>query len=227
MTRHRALWLLFVAPLCLSWVDPGTTQLKRKLLKAVADGSQDDIFRYCEALEAKQLRAPLGGRWALIYSTQTAPESSDESIINALTAVLYRGFFRFAPFLAGAQERPKLDLGPFSFSIGNEQLLDLKQKRVDNRVTLQIAGGRLDLRVKGELRGEDAHDLEVIFDRFAFQFPQLPAVELPLPRPTGRLRTSFCDDTLRLSRGGRGGLFVLKRLPSESEPHPSSASSGE
>ena len=231
MTRHRALWQLLVAlPLCLNWLDPGTTELKRKLLKAVADGSRDDIFRHCEALETLQLRAPLGGRWALIYSTQTAPESTDESIINAATGMLYQGFFRFAPFLAGAQDRPKLELGALSLSIGNEQLLDLKAKRVDNRVTLRLGSQRVDVRVKGELRGEDVNDLEVIFDRFTLEIPQLPVVELPLPRPKGRLRTSFCDDTMRLSRGGRGGLFVLKRLQADagqSAPQPVSASNGQ
>ena len=36
---------------------------------------------------------------------------------------------------------------------------------------------------------------------------------VPLPRPVGSLRTTFCDATLRVSRGGRGGVFVLKRLP--------------
>ena len=37
-------------------------------------------------------------------------------------------------------------------------------------------------------------------------------VELPLPRPVGKLRTTFCDADMRLSRGGRGGIFVLRRI---------------
>ena len=36
---------------------------------------------------------------------------------------------------------------------------------------------------------------------------------LPLPRPTGSLRTTFCDSDLRVSRGGQGGVFVVKRMP--------------
>ena len=36
---------------------------------------------------------------------------------------------------------------------------------------------------------------------------------LPLPRPTGSLRTTFCDSDLRVSRGGQGGVFVVKRIP--------------
>ena len=38
------------------------------------------------------------------------------------------------------------------------------------------------------------------------------ALRIPLPRPLGSLRTTHCDDELRISRGGRGGVFVLKRL---------------
>lgn len=41
---------------------------------------------------------------------------------------------------------------------------------------------------------------------------QIPTVTLPLPRPVGIIRTTFCDNTVRLSRGSRGGLFVLKRI---------------
>jgi len=37
-------------------------------------------------------------------------------------------------------------------------------------------------------------------------------VTVPLPRPRGALETTFCDENLRISRGGRGGIFVLKRL---------------
>ena len=39
-----------------------------------------------------------------------------------------------------------------------------------------------------------------------------PRLQLPLPRPKGVLRNTFCDDTLRISRGGRGGLFITSRL---------------
>ena len=50
---------------------------------------------------------------------------------------------------------------------------------------------------------------------------ELPRLRLPLPRPRGVLKNTFCDDTLRLSRGGRGGVFITSRLPSS----PSSSSS--
>jgi hypothetical protein len=37
-------------------------------------------------------------------------------------------------------------------------------------------------------------------------------VRLPLPRPKGALKNTFCDETLRISRGGRGGVFITSRV---------------
>ena len=39
-----------------------------------------------------------------------------------------------------------------------------------------------------------------------------PRVRLPLPRPKGALKNTFCDETLRISRGGRGGVFITSRV---------------
>jgi len=191
-------------------------ELKKELLKAVAIGKQEEIFQKAEALESLNVMdASVAGRWSLVFSTQTDPsDTQEETLFSVVTAALYRVFFRFAPFLAGAQDTPKISLGPVSLTVGNEQMVDLVSKRVDNRVALRFKGEgpNFNLRVKGELGGEDAKDLEVTFTSFGLEWPNLPQLELPLPRPVGRLRTNFCDKTLRLSRGGRGGLFILKRL---------------
>ncbi|CAE7038825.1 ANP2 [Symbiodinium microadriaticum] len=199
---------------------PQLESLKQSLLRAVAMEDQDAIFRSAAELEETGCRdsAKVPGRWALVFSTQTEPgESQEETPFSAITAALYRVFFRFAPFLAGAQGSSKIELaGPIfpSLSVGNEQLVDFQAKRVDNRVAIRVGGSggpKLDLRVKGDLKGSDALDLGVIFTSFSFKLPNLPDIELPLPRPEGRLRTTFCDRSLRISRGGRGGIFVLKR----------------
>eukprot|EP00913_Durusdinium_trenchii_P028237 g26472.t1 len=182
-------WVAFTVPRTVSLVLPGdraaTAALKKDLLGAVASGAQETVL----VREGGERRKRTGG-------------AAEESIFSTLTAALYRLFFRFAPFLAGGQDKPKVEvLGPFSLSIGNEQLVDTSSVRP-----------KVNVRVKGDLAGEDPRDLEVTFTSFVVELPNLPMVELPLPRPRGRLRTSFCDRELRLSRGGRGGLFVLKRL---------------
>lgn len=55
-------------------------------------------------------------------------------------------------------------------------------------------------------------NLPVEFSDFSIQFGSLPTVRLPLPRPKGQLKTTFCDGDLRISRGGRGGIFIAKRI---------------
>ena len=44
------------------------------------------------------------------------------------------------------------------------------------------------------------------------------SLRVPLPRPVGSLRTTFCDEEIRVSRGGRGGVFVLRRMRDEKVP---------
>mmetsp|Transcript_146809 Transcript_146809/g.469082 ORF Transcript_146809/g.469082 Transcript_146809/m.469082 type:complete len:98 (-) Transcript_146809:68-361(-) len=79
---------------------------------------------------------------------------------------------------------------------------------------------RLRITVEGEAtpdEGGDAASLRVVFTQFGVSvvgdapewLRSLPA--LPLPRPQGSVQTTFVDEDLRVSRGGRGGLFVLRR----------------
>ena len=104
---------------------------------------------------------------------------------------------------------------------------------IENRVRVPLPSGlpigsALEIRVDGLVAPTDAaggeEQLRVEFTECAFRL--LPkggggggggggarGLVVPLPRPVGSLRTTFCDETMRVSRGGRGGVFVLKRLP--------------
>eukprot|EP00277_Geminigera_cryophila_P014871 CAMPEP_0179458778 /NCGR_PEP_ID=MMETSP0799-20121207/42248_1 /TAXON_ID=46947 /ORGANISM="Geminigera cryophila, Strain CCMP2564" /LENGTH=242 /DNA_ID=CAMNT_0021260209 /DNA_START=395 /DNA_END=1126 /DNA_ORIENTATION=+ len=195
---------------------------KRRLLKAVAKGTQNDVLSAARELElispaGDAARSLVGGEWSLVFSTQTdntlGGPGAEEDVINAINASLYRFFFKFAPFLAGGQDRQKSRTGAITSNI---QQVDIDTKRVDNRVLVQLwqGGPKVKIRVVGDLIGNDPLDLGVTFTSFFIGAPPLPTVELPLPRPLGRLRTTFCDEEMRLSRGGRGGIFVLKKIPS-------------
>lgn len=206
------------------------------------DGSRErraEIFHAARALEEVVASKDyledgklVEGRWALVYSTQEMEGSAglgdDESIIDKITAQTYRFFFRFAPALAGAQggDDSKGNALGVGFRSRNEQNVDLVAGTVRNvvEVTLPAASWRFRLIVEGEaqpLANGDPLSLRIIFTRFSVDLagdvpawlPSLPA--LPLPRPVGQLNTTFVDADMRVSRGGRGGLFVLKRLKSE------------
>ena len=37
-------------------------------------------------------------------------------------------------------------------------------------------------------------------------------IKIPLPRPIGTLTTVFNDGDIRISRGGQGGVFIVKKI---------------
>ena len=116
-----------------------TADLKKALLRAVGneDRSERDILDAAAALEALNVRtAPVSGRWALVFSTQTArpADSAAKSIMDLpqeVSNAIYSVLFEVAPFLAGGQERRRQK----AFSVANEQTLDEAAGTVDNRVT--------------------------------------------------------------------------------------------
>ena len=189
-----------------------TADLKKALLRAVGnDRSEREILDAAAALEALNVRTgSVSGKWALVFSTQTArpADSAAKSIMDLpqeVSNAIYSVLFKVAPFLAGGQERRRQK----AFSVANEQTVDEAAGTVDNRVTLSVQKQKIDIRVFGAARPtDDADTLEICFE--GFELGGLPTI--PLPRPVGRIVTTFVDDDLRLSRGSRGGLFVLKRI---------------
>ena len=133
LSRHVAPTRLAAA------VSTDTADLKKALLRAVGneDRSERDILDAAAALEALDVRtAPVSGRWALVFSTQTArpKESAAKSIMDLpqeVSNAIYSVLFKVAPFLAGGQERRRQK----AFSVANEQTVDEAAGTVDNRVT--------------------------------------------------------------------------------------------
>ena len=174
------------------------------------------------ALERMSSEASASGSWTLAYSAKTSNSESSplealgvsDEIVQSITSSLYGVFFKFAPWLAGSQETGKR-------GVRNEQRVDLDAKRARNDVYVELPpspfGGDaavLHIGVDGEVVAKDAlgWDAEVTFTSFDIALSELPRASFPLPRPRGALRTTYCDDTMRISRGSRGGMFVLTRL---------------
>ena len=195
-------------------------ELQRNVLATIA-----------ELEEQAATETPLSpqGRWSLLFSTQVAlPDSAAErpssmAIVQPLIDATYGLFFKVAPQLAGAQQYGGTSLG------SNEQIVSIEgaSGKVENRVRVPLprwmgsAPSRLEIRLFGDVSTTEAEDtLSVTFTECIFQVgggddPRPLRARVPLPRPVGTLRTTYCDDGLRISRGGRGGVFVLKRLKQE------------
>ena len=188
---------------------------KQRLLSAVAKGGINDVMSAARQLEEiapanEASRDLVGGEWSLVFSTQTdstlGGPGAEDDVVNAINAALYRFFFKFAPFLAGGQERNAMPsvpgvvtqneqvrpssrkcAGPGAECSTNSavvascslQIVDLASKSVDNRVFLKLGRGgpRVDIRVVGDLLGEDALDLGVTFTSFSIGVAPLPAVQ--------------------------------------------------
>jgi len=190
--------------------EENTGALKQALLKKIGQGSEAAILRAAADLEATRTRnGSVSGRWALVFSTQTdrptdSPMQSLLELPQEVSNRIYSTLFKFAPFLAGGSNREQSGI-----NVANEQTIDEAKGIIDNRVRVSAFGQTTRIRVYGTAKPtDDASKLEITFEGFQVN----DFLSVPLPRPKGSVVTTFVDDDLRLSRGSRGGLFVLKRM---------------
>jgi len=125
------------------------------------------------------------------------------------------------------------------FIAANEQIIDLQAQSIINTVRIRIKGiesrpvvitvkglvkikeeeeeGEKEEKKMAERRSSSSNNksgrsssstmLDVIFTSF-----DVNGFTLPLPRPKGTLTTTYIDEDLRVGRGGRGGVFIVKRF---------------
>ena len=152
----------------------------------------------------------------MIYSTQISRDVGEtDRWVDTISAKLYKLFFKVAPFLAGGQEANPRRYA--NISVYNRQKLDLKSGIVFNVVKINVANPKLQVMicVNGTISLIPTTYpviLEVVFTSFSIVMGGNRRITLPLPRPRGTLSTSFCDGDLRVSRGGRGGIFLAKKI---------------
>ena len=200
---------------------PTVEILKKDVLSAVAalrrgtepTAGRANIIAAVDRLEAssdvakKSIRG-LDGRWSLVYSTRVADSANNvDSIVDFISSRLYKFFFRFLPFLAGSSGNDEFSSTSLAANI---QEISLDDRRIINTVTIK-SPLQLAIVVEGECEASPTQRISdpvgVLFTSFTIN-----GLRIPLPRPKGTLRTTYCDDDLRISRGGQGGLFVVKRI---------------
>jgi len=114
--------------------------------------------------------------------------------------------------------------------VRSSQAIDLKKQRVRNVVSFRagpkftmFGGGSADdaslvrgsiiVDVKFKPNGSDKRRVDVKFDSCRVSIKNLPSINFPLGLigPTGWLRTVYIDDSMRITRGHKGSVFVLTR----------------
>ena len=211
---------------------------KRKLLEAISrtrkrgdknsrkelSNAKVDISNAVRALEKLTLGKEscefnIEGRWALVYSQNDKENAAiltldddNSAIVKDILDKLYEFFFSFLAPLAGGMRTSEKRRGEELFeSIRNEQVVDVANNKVENFVDLNVLGvGKVRVIVRGEIKVLDKTNrkVQVTFTDWSLG----DFLTLPLPRPTGGLENTFCDDKLRISRGSRGGLFITARI---------------
>ena len=124
-------------------------------------------------------------------------------------------------------------------TIKSTQAIDLKKNRIRNVVAFTINNqlplpffhneddsnnnkvirGFITVDVKGKPNPNDERKIDVKFDTCRISIlDTTPKIDVTLPLgifgPTGWLRTTYVDDTIRITRGHKGSVFILSRTAS-------------
>ena len=205
-----------------------TREKKREILEAISALEKEALVSsrrrrmILDANDDAKKISSIEGRWSLVYSTSDDEnkamfvlDDANDKIVKDILDALYAFFFAFAaPFAGGFQSETYKKKGRggevFIKSIRNEQIVDLKNGRVENLVDVEILGRETRVVVRGEIKLLDKNQekVQVTFTDWSFG----DVVTLPLPRPTGGLENTYCDETMRISRGSRGGVFITTRI---------------
>lgn len=111
------------------------------------------------------------------------------------------------------------DKEPTTPAVGrtSTQTIDIQKGRVINIVSLPVRGlktpASLTVRVDFEPYTPDPRRVNVKFQSFSVAAGNALKLDFPLGfiGPTGWLRTTYLDDDLRITRGHKGSVFVLRR----------------
>lgn len=180
--RYVCLLLLTFKGIATGFFAPARTSSKAKLLQVIESGSSDkDILSAVKATERLNPVLPF-------QSTIKSPLLSDRWLMVYTTSVSIAG-----------KSRPS----PFQTAYPPEQLIDVAGAKAENsEVVLGVRNA-----VEIELTPETSSRVGVRFTKFkvgpfAFDAPK---------SLTASLEVTYLDETLRISRGDRGNVFVLLR----------------
>ena len=174
--------------------------------KLGAYGSTESILDAVETLEQvsgnRGQYEPIDGTWNLIYSTQVNKNggfSRSSSIFQLLSDTAYKFFFKFAPQLAGSSNSA-------GSTTKNVQVIDIAKSKVKNKVEIRDIIP-IDITVEGSCRTTAPNEVEI-----CFLSTSINGFTVKLPSPKGTLTTVFNDGDLRISKGGQGGVFIVKKI---------------
>jgi len=209
---------------------PSGLPTPRDLTNQILDRVQQ-LERQCPTPD-DQINRGLQGTWELLWTAQDprSPETRQAwaSWINPLENQAYSNNpdasqqqqqGRANPFLpVGMQERlERAGLVAPASPVRSTQSIDVERGLIRNIVALDLGPRRASLTVTVRFTPDsrDFRRVNVKFDACKVNVPGTPIRQWNFPLgplgPTGWLRTVYLDDTLRVTRGHKGSVFVLTR----------------
>jgi hypothetical protein len=192
---------------------------------------------YCPTDDAS-VPSALAGTWELLWTAQDplAPESQRlwSSWINPLENQSYSNNPQAGqanPFLPLALQTRLQQLGILdtmsasssassSFApppVRSTQSIDVKSGQIRNVVAVNVGKGKtaaLTVTIRFATDATDLRRVNVKFESCRVVVPQTPIdwdIPLGILGPTGWLRTVYIDDSVRITRGHKGSVFILSR----------------
>ena len=163
------------------------------------------------------------GSWQLLWTAQDFSRDTSCININPLENQSYSNnpMGRADPILPTPVQNILEDLGWVTATpdIRSTQTIDLQSQLVKNIVVLKVGSQRASIQVWVDFQPHpnDARKVNVKFQKCRIRMANRVDLEIPFGflGPTGWLRTGYIDESLRITRGHKGSVFVLQR-PSRS-----------
>jgi len=212
---------------------PSNKASSRQLTRNILTKIEELVATSCPTPNAEVVES-LAGNWDLVWTAQD--QSSAEwrnnpfgSFINPLENQAYSNnpnngvSGRSNPFLPrNIQDRlERMGIVQQIGSARSSQFVDLGKKRVRNVVKFQLStllkrSATLIVDIQFKANPNDARRIDVKFEACRILVPDirpLKNVNIPLGiiGPTGWLTTEYIDDTVRITRGHKGSVFILSR----------------
>lgn len=202
----------------------------RKIIDAVRD-----LESSCPTLDENVIDRSAGS-WELLWTAQDQSSEQARSLspwnrfINPLENQSYSNnpngqiTGRANPFLPQDIQKRLEDLGIVSQDtdpVRSSQTIDMKRQQVRNVVSFNVPSllgksrkASVTVIVGFTPNSQDSRKIDVKFQECRAVVPSLKfdlSIPLGIIGPTGWLRTVYLDDTIRITRGHKGSIFVLTR----------------
>lgn len=171
-----------------------------------------------------EVLSKLSGNWELLWTTQDRSRQESRSFLSWINPLENQSYSnnprgRADPFLPQDMQEQLERAGLVAnAAVRSTQSINVAKNTIQNVVSFQLGSKQrasLMVSVAFKPNPKNPRQVDVKFQACRVILPDTPVnVNFPLGivGPTGWLVTNYIDDSLRITRGHKGSVFILKRL---------------